>query len=196
MHSSAFETRRTPHLRDGTRRWKLGPGMMSREPFGKPLPPPRHDAPVGRCGRRTARRATHPRTASQAGDALIDQTSGLADHYEEERCHELISVLLSPVSRTASRHAAICMPFFHHTSLAHTSHHAQPRAIASASHARASGMHTPTRQPHTPCGPSVCVCPASCVRLCVMSTSYLPPHGVTPPPGVKTSGRSKKPLRL
>ena len=151
---------------------------------------------MGRCGRRTARRATHPRTASQAGDALIDQTSGLADHYEEERCHELISVLLSPVSRTASRHAAICMPFFHHTSLAHTSHHAQPRAIASASHARASGMHTPTRQPHTPCGPSVCACPASCVRLCVMSTSYLPPHGVTPPPGVKISERSKQPLRL
>ena len=83
-----------------------------------------------------------------------------------------------------------------HTLTLPTSHHAQPRAIASASHARASGMHTPTRQPHTPCGPSVCACPASCVRLCVMSTSYLPPHGVTPPPGVKTSGRSKKPLRL
>ena len=134
---------------------------------------------MGRCGRRTARRATHPRTASQAGDALIDQTSGLADHYEEERCHELISVLLSPVSRTASRHAAICMPFFHHTSLAHTSHHAQPRAIASTSHARASGMHTPTRQPHTPCGPSVCVCRTTCLSFRdVKATSSVAPTSV------------------
>ena len=49
-----------------------------------------HGAPVGRCERSTARRATHPRTASQAGDALVGQTSGFVDHHEKERYDKLI----------------------------------------------------------------------------------------------------------
>ena len=32
--------------------------------------------------------------------------------------------------------------------------------------------------------------------FCVLATYHIPPRGVTPPPGVKTSERSKKPLRL
>ena len=87
------------------------------------------------------------------------------------------------------------MPLSHHPPHAHTFRHAQAHTIASASHARASDMHTPARQPDTPCGPSATVCPAACERLCVIPIPCIPPHGVTPPPGVKISGRSKLPMR-
>ena len=86
------------------------------------------------------------------------------------------------------------MSLSHHHSHAHTFRHARAHAVASASHARANSMHTPARQPHTPCGPSASACPAACERVCVMSVRYIPPRGVTPPPGVKISGRSKHPV--
>ena len=82
------------------------------------------------------------------------------------------------------------MPLSYHPSHTHTSRHAQAHTITPVSHARASSMHTPARQPHTPCGLSASACPAACERLYVISVLYVPPRGVTPPAGVKISGRS------
>ena len=98
------------------------------------------------------------------------------------------------MSGSFRRVRVLCVSFTH-SSHTHTSRHAQAHTITSASHARASSMHTPARQPHTPRGLSASACPAACERLCVISVLYVPPRGVTPPAGVKISGRSKLPMR-
>ena len=74
------------------------------------------------------------------------------------------------------------MPLSHSHSCTPICHHAHTRAIASLSPTRASGMHTSARWPHTPCGPSACVSPAT---FGVPATHHIPPQGVTPPSGVR-----------
>ena len=83
--------RRTPRGAGGVRTLRFSSVAVNQISYGKKShqngP---HGAPVGRCERSTARRATHPRTASQAGDALVGQTSGFVDHHEKERYDKLI----------------------------------------------------------------------------------------------------------
>ena len=52
-------------------------------------------APVGRCGARTARCATHPLTASQTDDMRFVQLFDCANDHEKERLDELISIILT-----------------------------------------------------------------------------------------------------
>ena len=55
-----------------------------------------HDgAPVGRCGARTARCATHPLAASQTDDMRFVQLFDCANDHEKERLDELFSTILT-----------------------------------------------------------------------------------------------------
>ena len=67
LHSSAFGTRRTPRLRDRTRRWKLAPGMM----IHRPRRPPQHVGPARRLFERprirNAKQTRHPPARETSG---------------------------------------------------------------------------------------------------------------------------------
>ena len=57
-------------------------------------------AAIGPVTRATALSATHPRAASQADDKRSGQLFGCANHYEQERYDELISMMCSTSSRS------------------------------------------------------------------------------------------------
>ena len=58
------------------------------------------DAPVGRCGARTARCATHPFTASQTDDMHFAQLFDCANDHEQDRLDELISIMLTIIFKS------------------------------------------------------------------------------------------------